>query len=70
MYNAEDKITFTLSIGFAGGVHEEEDTLEGWTGISEFAISDMTHEQVEDALEDAWGDWSRNYIDGGWRKIE
>lgn len=70
MYNAECKIQFTLSIGFSGVGHEEEDTLEGWTGINEYALSAMTDEQAEDALEDAWRDWSSNYIDGGWRKAE
>jgi hypothetical protein len=50
------KVIFTLSIGFSGAKRQEEFEVE----------DDIT----DDQLDQDWQDWSANYIDGGWRKVE
>lgn len=52
---------FTLSIGFPGAVHKESQSL------NELGLDDIEDEgDLREALDEAWGEWKNNYIDGGW----
>jgi hypothetical protein len=58
------KVKFSLGIGFAGENREETIFLED-LGIVKGQDYE-TEEELDDLLEEAWKDWSANYIDGGW----
>ena len=63
------KFKFTLSIGIVGARQEEELGLCDIGYIEEEWFA-MTGDAKKKALEEAWQDWSNNYIDGGWTEIE
>lgn len=48
-------VRFTLSIGYSGCEHVDTQEFE----------DDVTDEE----LDEAWQEWSSNYIDGGWHKV-
>ena len=53
------KVTFTLSIGFAGAEHKETLTLK------ELGVEALENDALEKALNEAWQTWMWNHIDGG-----
>ena len=59
------KIKVTLSIGYPTAKHEDildiDDT--EWSECE-------TEEERDDLLNEYWQDWSNNYIDGGWERLD
>ena len=53
------KLKVTLSIGYSGATHEDVLEIEDdeW-------VSCETDEEREKLIDDYWGDWANNYIDG------
>lgn len=50
------KVQFTLSIGYPGADHEE--------------VVDCDDEATDTELQEAWQEWTYNYIDGGYERME
>lgn len=49
------KVKFTLSIGYPGADHAE--------------VVDCEDDATDRELEEAWLEWTYNYIDGGWSRL-
>lgn len=54
------ELEVSLSIGLQGCEHKD---------IIEVEIDDLDleHQDIDNICEQAWKDWSSNYIDGGWK---
>lgn len=50
------KVKFSLGIGFAGAVHKE--------------TMDYEDDTTDELIEQDFGVWCQNYIDGAWWKVE
>ncbi len=59
---------FTLSIGYPSANREDEMTVEQ-IGYDEQEWADLSKEDKDSELQEAWNDWSTNYIEGGWETI-
>lgn len=63
-FHANTVIKMYVSTGYVGSQHEEEDTLEAWTGISDPQSRSL--EDVEKAIDDACQEFIWNHIDSSW----
>ncbi len=63
------KYKMTLGIGLSGATQDDV------VCVSEMGYSDeewekLTEDRKDDELMVFWEEWSREYIDGGWERIE
>jgi hypothetical protein len=64
---ADTDVEFWCSMSTNHTAKESEtETVEEWTGLTQDEIEEMSHEDVEDSIAQAFDTWMSNFLEYGW----
>jgi len=61
---------FTLTIGYAGATRSEMVCVPSYCGYTEKDWLELEEVGRERAMSHAWQQWTQNYIEGGFERVE
>lgn len=60
---------FNLSIGYSNAQQAETVTIPAHCGFDDQEWLAMSDPDRQDAMDEAWEEWTSNYIDGGFKRL-
>lgn len=67
-YHATDQVTMGMATNKVGSKQEQTTTLEGWTGLREEDLQNMTAHEIQGELDDALNDFILSHLDSWCRR--